>query len=166
MSEPVLVALGSNLGESAALLHQAAVALHPLKASSVYCSEPAYLIEQPSFLNAVVQVDLDRLEPGPASLFQRARFLLHRLQAMEVAAGRASAHPKNGARCLDLDILDVPGLCSKDPELRLPHPLLLERDFVVTPLLEICPAYILADGRPVSPEGVKYGRVTAKLGAL
>jgi dihydropteroate synthase len=57
-----------------------------------------------------------------------------------------------------LDILDYQGYLSDHELLTLPHPLLLERDFVVKPLLEILPNHELANGKAVTTEGVKYGK--------
>lgn len=114
--------------------------------SSFYESEPAYLEDQDTFVNAVVLVRTG-LPP---------RELLSYLHAIENSLGRVRT-VKNGPRTLDLDILDYQCYASDDEELALPHPLLLERDFVVRPLLEICPRHVLSDGREVTFDGVRVG---------
>ncbi len=115
--------------------------------SSYYESEPAYLEDQDLFVNAVV---LLRTGLPPQEL-------LTYLQAIENSLGRVRTQ-KNGPRTCDLDILDYQGYVSDLEVLTLPHPLLLERDFVVKPLLELLPQHELANGKAVTDEGVKYGK--------
>lgn len=115
--------------------------------SSYYESEPAYLEDQDLFVNAVV---LLRTGLPPQEL-------LTYLQAIENSLGRVRTQ-KNGPRTCDLDILDYQGYVSDLEMLTLPHPLLLERDFVVKPLLELLPQHELANGKAVTDEGVKYGK--------
>lgn len=115
--------------------------------SSYYESEPAYFEDQDLFVNAVV---LLRTGLPPQEL-------LGYLQAIENSLGRVRTQ-KNGPRTCDLDILDYQGYVSDLEVLTLPHPLLLERDFVVKPLLDLLPQHELANGTPVTEEGVKYGK--------
>lgn len=115
--------------------------------SSYYESEPAYFEDQDLFVNAVV---LLRTGLPPQEL-------LTYLQAIEDSLGRVRTQ-KNGPRTCDLDILDYQGYVSDLEVLTLPHPLLLERDFVVKPLLELLPHHELANGKPVTDEGVRYGK--------
>jgi dihydropteroate synthase len=115
--------------------------------SSYYESEPAYFEDQDLFVNAVV---LLRTGLPPQEL-------LTYLQAIENSLGRVRTQ-KNGPRTCDLDILDYQGYVSDLEALTLPHPLLLERDFVVKPLLELLPRHELANGKAVSDEGVRYGK--------
>jgi 16S rRNA (cytidine1402-2'-O)-methyltransferase len=118
--------------------------------SPSYRSEPAYLSDQAEFCNAVLLAELAR-DLDPLSL-------LHELQAVEQEFGRVRTTP-NGPRTLDVDIIDIEGVTSTDPQLLLPHPLALERDFVVTPLLDVSPGHVLADGAPVTREAITCGRV-------
>ena len=67
---------------------------------------------------------------------------------------------ENGPRTLDLDIIDYQMYVVDAEELTLPHPRVCERDFVVKPLLELLPHHVLADGTPVTEEGVKFGKAT------
>ncbi|WP_251197461.1 dihydropteroate synthase [Anaerotardibacter muris] len=115
--------------------------------SSYYESEPAYFEDQDLFVNAVV---LMRTGLPPQEL-------LGYLQAIENSLGRVRTQ-KNGPRTCDLDILDYQGYVSDLEVLTLPHPLLLERDFVVKPLLELLPKHELANGEAVTEEQVRYGK--------
>lgn len=115
--------------------------------ASYYESEPAYFEDQDLFVNTVV---LMRTGLPPQEL-------LNYLQAIENSLGRVRTQ-KNGPRTCDLDILDYQGYVSDLEVLTLPHPLLLERDFVVKPLLELLPHHELANGVPVTPDNVKYGK--------
>lgn len=115
--------------------------------SSYYESEPAYFEDQDLFVNTVV---LMRTGLPPQEL-------LTYLQAIENSLGRVRTQ-KNGARTCDLDILDYQGYVSDLEVLTLPHPLLLERDFVVKPLLELLPHHELANGVSVTLDNVKYGK--------
>lgn len=115
--------------------------------SSYYESEPAYFEDQDLFVNTVV---LMRTGLPPQEL-------LTYLQAIENSLGRVRTQ-KNGPRTCDLDILDYQDYVSDLEVLTLPHPLLLERDFVVKPLLELLPHHELANGVSVTLDNVKYGK--------
>lgn len=115
--------------------------------ASYYESEPAYFEDQDLFVNTVV---LMRTGLPPQEL-------LTYLQAIENSLGRVRTQ-KNGPRTCDLDILDYQGYVSDLEVLTLPHPLLLERDFVVKPLLELLPHHELANGVTVTSDNVKYGK--------
>ena len=150
------VALVANPGEERAgkiaMLNQAIadMALLPdtqiVDISSYYESAPAYKLDQEDFVNAVALV---RTGLAP-------RDLLKYLQAIEDSLGRVRVEA-NGPRTCDLDILDYQLYVSNDEVLTLPHPRILERDFVVKPLLEILPHHILADGTAVVPDHVTVG---------
>jgi 2-amino-4-hydroxy-6-hydroxymethyldihydropteridine diphosphokinase len=157
----VYIALGSNVGGRMANL---AIALRELEAlpgvtivatSRVYESEPWGGVEQPSYANAVVAVDC---EPGPLSLLRGCK-------AIERSMGREPG-VRFGPRTIDLDILLFGDVTVDTPELEIPHPRMLERDFVVTPLLEIAPDITLPDGSAVDPGLAVEGRVTGVLGRL
>ena len=114
--------------------------------SSFYESEPAYYEDQEDFVNAVLELRTG-LPP---------RELLRYLHAIEDSLGRVRT-VANGPRTLDLDILDYQCYASDDEELVLPHPRILERDFVVQPLLEIMPHHVLSDGTEVTSDAVSVG---------
>jgi 2-amino-4-hydroxy-6-hydroxymethyldihydropteridine diphosphokinase len=155
------IGIGSNEGDRVLNLAQAIEALseipetHVERASHAYETEPAYVADQPPFANAAVEVstDLD------------ADQLLRYLQNIESEMGRVRAD-KNGPRVIDLDILTFGEDELVSDELTIPHPGLLERDFVVTPLLEIAPRLHLPDGTKVRHEGATIGLVVDDLGPI
>lgn len=83
--------------------------------------------------------------------------LLGYLHAVENSLGRVR-EVRNGPRTCDLDILDYQLYVVDADVLTLPHPRLLERDFVVQPLLELLPGHVLANDVPVSVDGVTVGK--------
>lgn len=117
--------------------------------SSFYESEPAYVENQAAFINAVV---LMRTSLAP-------RDVLRYIHGIEDSLGRVR-EVRNGPRTCDIDILDYQLYVANDEELTLPHPRILERDFVVKPLLEILPKHVLADETPVTTENVTLGWAT------
>lgn len=153
-SHRAIIALGSNMGNSCGHLDDAlaSLRLNPdvwVGAVSEYVtSEPAYLEAQAPFVNAVALIQTT-LTPHE---------LLHMHQSLEAEHGRVRS-VENGPRPLDLDIIDYEGVVCADEELDLPHPLALERDFVVTPLLDIMPSCELANGIAVTRDKVTVGQV-------
>lgn len=154
-SHRAVLGLGSNMGNASGHIDKAIEDLRHnpaiwVGAVSRYVeSEPAYMTAQAPFVNAiaVVQTTLDPYE------------LLDALHELEANQGRTRTIA-NGPRTLDLDIVDYEGVQSDDKVLVLPHPLALERDFVVTPLLDTLPGYVLANGVPVTRDGISVGRVS------
>lgn len=154
-SHRVIIGLGSNMGNSCGHIDDAltSLRLNPdiwIGAVSEYVmSKPAYMEAQAPFVNAVAAIQTT-LSP---------RELLRVLHGLEDEHGRVRG-VENGPRPLDLDIIDYSGVVCADEELDLPHPLALERDFVVTPLLDIMPGYVLANGVAVTHGDVMVGKVT------
>ncbi|MDR2637973.1 MAG: 2-amino-4-hydroxy-6-hydroxymethyldihydropteridine diphosphokinase [Zoogloeaceae bacterium] len=136
------VALGANLGEACRTVRNALAALDGLPrtrllaASSLYRTAPVGFPAQPDFINAVAALDT-ALPPLD---------LLAALQAEEAAQGRRRSIP-NAPRTLDLDLLLYADLVMRAPALRLPHPRLHLRAFVLVPLAEIAPAGLDIPGR-------------------
>lgn len=121
--------LGSSLGDSRQLLCAAIAELRllgRLQVSSLYASIPMGPQDQPDYLNAVACVETD-LQPYE---------LLAQLQSIEQAAGRQRLR-RWGERTLDLDILLMQGVQMSAPDLVIPHVGLMQRSFVVQPLLEL-----------------------------
>ena len=133
-----VIALGSNLAEPARQVRAALSALeaHPQiqieKISSLYVTAPVGYDDQPDFVNAVcsVRTSLDGVS------------LLAVLNRIEADFGRERTF-RNAPRTLDLDIIDFDGIFSDDPHLTLPHPRAHERSFVMKPLAEILPDFVL-----------------------
>jgi 2-amino-4-hydroxy-6-hydroxymethyldihydropteridine diphosphokinase len=135
------VALGSNLGDSIALVRRAtarleALSLKPLLRSSLWKSEPINCPPgSPPFTNAVVGL-LPRSAESPDSL-------LEKLQALESEFGRRSKHVLNEPRPLDLDLIAFGSQTRTAGSLILPHPRAHLRRFVLQPLSEIAPGLVL-----------------------
>jgi 2-amino-4-hydroxy-6-hydroxymethyldihydropteridine diphosphokinase len=131
----IYLALGANLGDRVASLRNAierlrdAVAVERL--SSVYETEPAYLLDQPRFLNMALR--------GHTALDPHA--LLAFLKRIERDMGRI-AGPRYGPRVIDLDILLYDSLALATADLIIPHPRMAERPFVLAPLAEIAPELV------------------------
>ncbi len=144
------VGLGSNLADPHAQLRRAVQALADLAGSrlcavsGVYRSAAIGPGRQPDYLNAAA-----RLETALAPLA-----LLDALQAIEAHQGRVR-EVRWGPRTLDLDLLLYGDLELDHPRLRLPHPRLAERDFVLLPLAE------LAEPEMLLPGGVELGTLAA-----
>lgn len=132
---PVVIGLGSNLGDREANLERGLQLLSEAvrweRVSTFLESAPMYETNQPAFLNAVAKGETAM---GPIALFRM-------LKAVEQAVGRTPG-PRYGPRVLDLDLIQY-----GDLELRsdvaeglvVPHPHARERDFVMTPWREIDP---------------------------
>ena len=133
---PAYVGLGSNLGEPRKNVLEACARLQALPttrlvlSSPLYSSRPLGPIAQPDFVNAVAGI-LTQLEPRP---------LLDAMRAIESALGRPPQHEHWGPRVIDLDLLSYARETRSDPELTLPHPGVVERNFVLYPLADIAPA--------------------------
>jgi 2-amino-4-hydroxy-6-hydroxymethyldihydropteridine diphosphokinase len=157
----VFIGLGSNLGDrvgaiSDALRELAATpGVHVLGVSHAYESEPWGVTDQPRFANAAARLDVR----GEADAF------LVVLKGIEQRLGRVPGE-RFGPRAIDLDLLLFGDEEWDSPELVLPHPRMLERDFVVTPLLEIAPQATLPDGTPVTRLHATAGPVTGDLGPV
>jgi 2-amino-4-hydroxy-6-hydroxymethyldihydropteridine diphosphokinase len=129
----VFLGLGSNLGDRkqnllAALDELRRLADSPVKASSFYDTAPAGYREQNRFLNAAVRLDT-ALAPEQ---------LLAATQAIEKKLGRTPSF-KWGPRVIDIDILAYGAKIIDTENLRIPHPELPSRKFVLEPLCDIAP---------------------------
>jgi 2-amino-4-hydroxy-6-hydroxymethyldihydropteridine diphosphokinase len=130
------IALGSNLGDRERTLHSAIAALRQLGSvnatSSFYETAPVGLLEQPDFLNAVVEL---RTALPPQELMAA-------LLRTEQRHGRdRSASVPKGPRTLDLDLLSYGDVVMETPTLTLPHASLADRRFVLVPLAETAPQW-------------------------
>jgi 2-amino-4-hydroxy-6-hydroxymethyldihydropteridine diphosphokinase len=128
------LALGSNIGdreknlrEAIRLIGESGIRIANL--SSIYETEPVDYLDQPWFLNAVLEAQTDL----PATQ------LLGTLRNIESQMGSKKAFAK-GPRLIDLDILLYGNDTIATPHLQIPHPRMLLRNFVLAPLAEIAPA--------------------------
>jgi len=132
---PAYIGVGSNLSDPHAQVFAACarVARLPLTrvvlTSRLYGSRPFGPIAQPDFVNAVVGA-LTQLDPVA---------LLAALRAIETAMGRPEQHERWGPRVIDLDLLSFASERRASAALTLPHPRIVERNFVLYPLAEIAP---------------------------
>ena len=130
----VFLGLGSNVGERQKFLNRAAQELKKLRdtklvwVSSVYETDPVGKTDQAKFLNAALEVET-ALPP---------KELHSELKSIEQRMGRTKGE-RWGPREIDLDILLYDGLVFSDNELRVPHPEMEGRKFVLVPLNEIAP---------------------------
>ncbi|AJI79819.1 MULTISPECIES: 2-amino-4-hydroxy-6-hydroxymethyldihydropteridine diphosphokinase [Corynebacterium] len=134
-----VLSIGSNMEDRRALLQTVfdEFADETVAASPVYATPPWGVTDQGDFLNAVLIVDVDCT---PLELLRRG-------QKLEEAAERVRVR-RWGPRTLDVDIVQIDGVTSDDPELTLPHPYAHERAFVLVPWLAADPDAAL-DGTPV-----------------
>jgi 2-amino-4-hydroxy-6-hydroxymethyldihydropteridine diphosphokinase len=140
-AEMAFIALGSNLGDSAAIIERAIERLQslsatPLLRSSLYRTMPVDCpAGSPPFVNAVAG-----LRPISGETPQS---LLRRLQKLEEEFGRRRGKIRNEPRALDLDLIAFGSRIVDTPELLLPHPRAHLRRFVLEPLNEIAPDFVL-----------------------
>ena len=130
------VALGSNLGDKEANLRRALELLiergvEIVKTSTFISTDPYGVTDQPQFLNGVCEVRTS-LEPLE---------LLHTLLDIEQEMGRVRLRHW-GERNIDLDLLLYEDVVMDTPQLKLPHPDMQNRDFVLLPLAEIAPELV------------------------
>lgn len=127
----VWLALGGNLGDRAAYLaatrdQLARHGIAVVRSSTVQETEPVGVLEQPRFLNQVLEVETE-LEPLP---------LLATIKRLEVEVGRRERQ-RWGPREIDIDILRYDERKVDEPGLTIPHPELPNRPFLQTLLAEI-----------------------------
>ena len=150
--QPAYIGIGSNLSDPRAQVMQARWHLAQLSrtrvilTSHLYGSRPFGPIAQPDFVNAVAGV-LTQLDSAA---------LLEGLHAIEAAMGRPVRHERWGPRVIDLDLLAYGCERRMEEALMLPHPGIVERNFVLYPLAEIAPDLELPG----------LGRVAGLAGAL
>ncbi len=161
------VAVGSNLGHRCDNIRAARdmIAEIPLtcvsNCSRIYESEPAYETRQDAFANAVIEI---KTELAPL-------VLLDELQKIELELGRDRSKKAkvNGPRTIDLDLLWMDGEIHGGKKLRLPHPLIGERDFVLVPLEDLMhdPArFFRYNGVEVKEPEDRVGHIVGELGRM
>ncbi|ADY54588.1 2-amino-4-hydroxy-6-hydroxymethyldihydropteridine pyrophosphokinase [Syntrophobotulus glycolicus DSM 8271] len=134
--------LGSNLGDRRSYLKKAVRMLKErsgitmIQESGVYESEPWGELGQNKFLNQVIEIETS----------SRPEELLSQCQKIEAALGRErSVHW--GPRTIDIDLLLLENVRIDSAHLKIPHPYLEQRNFVLIPLKEIAPNLVLPSGK-------------------
>ncbi|MEZ5541730.1 MAG: 2-amino-4-hydroxy-6-hydroxymethyldihydropteridine diphosphokinase [Pseudomonadota bacterium] len=133
MTERAYIGIGSNQDDPVAQVQAAFSALAELPDtvlvanSALYASRPMGPQDQPDFVNAAAALDTGLAAPA----------LLAAMQVIEARQGRRRGAARWGPRSLDLDLLLYGSAVIDVPGLRVPHPGLHERDFVIIPLAEI-----------------------------
>ena len=131
----VFLGIGTNLGDRERNLQDALAVLSQkmviLKESSIYQTAPWGYLDQPAFLNQVIEAQTDL---SPLNL-------LGFLKDTEKVLGR-QANFRYGPRLIDLDILFYGNRIIQTPRLQIPHPRIAQRAFVLVPLAEIAPDFV------------------------
>ncbi len=135
MTNIIHLAVGTNLGNREQNLQDALKYLPPqvdiTAISQLYETAPAYVLDQPAFLNIALK--------GTTSLLPVE--LLTYLKEIEADIGREKSF-RFGPRKIDLDIIFFNDLVLDIPNLQIPHPKLHERGFVLRPLVDLDPLFI------------------------
>lgn len=147
-----LLSLGSNIGNRDANLADAITRLasHPhvslLKRSSTYCTAPVGPVAQDDFYNLAILIETD-LDPDA---------LMQLCLDTEAAMGRDRKNAiRWGPRLIDIDVILFENLKIKSDHIELPHPRFRERAFVLVPMAEIAPDWIV--------DGERLDALAAKL---
>jgi 2-amino-4-hydroxy-6-hydroxymethyldihydropteridine diphosphokinase len=147
------LALGSNLGDRLEMLQRAVDLLADVdgilvvRSSRVFETAPVGP-PQPDYLNAVIEIETSL---GPSELLESC-------QGVERALGR-ERRERWGARTIDVDVLTYDAIEVDEPDLRIPHPRMRERAFVLVPLGELDPDPPLPGGRRLADVRLPPGDV-------
>jgi 2-amino-4-hydroxy-6-hydroxymethyldihydropteridine diphosphokinase len=141
-----LLAFGGNVGDVRATFDRAVAMLceggevRVLARSADYRTPPWGVTDQPAFVNCCLRIDMSLTPRG----------LLTRSQSVETALGRNRAKEQRwGPRTIDIDLIAYDDVRCAEADLTLPHPRALERAFVLVPLAEIAPNWVI-DGITVA----------------
>ena len=131
------IGFGGNIGDTRQLITDAIVCLAlrselQIVAKSCFYQSAPVEASGNDYINAVIEIETELSPYG----------LLHVCQAIELEFGRERPYI-NAPRTLDLDVLSYEGVTQNETELILPHPRIIERSFVLLPLLEIAPDLFL-----------------------
>jgi 2-amino-4-hydroxy-6-hydroxymethyldihydropteridine diphosphokinase len=137
MPHQVYIGIGSNLGNKRENYREALERIAKLpktriiKESSVYESQP-HGDSKEWYINGVIEIETE-LKP---------ELLLNKFKNIERAMGRKKVRKKWGARIIDIDILLYDSLVMNKKSLKIPHPEMHQRKFVLIPLSELAPQVI------------------------
>ena len=137
----VYLSIGTNIGNRMENIKKVLYSIYKsdifniLEVSSIYETEPMYVENQDKFYNLIVKSAVkNSIDPF---------VILGHVKSIEYEMGREKQSVKNGPRIIDIDILSVDDIKINSDILKLPHPGLGERNFVLIPLSEIAPEYEL-----------------------
>jgi 2-amino-4-hydroxy-6-hydroxymethyldihydropteridine diphosphokinase len=133
----VFLGLGTNLGDKELNLEKAVAGIEEfigkvIRTSSIYETEPWGFITDEKFLNLVVKAETE-LKPLQ---------LLDEIHKIESASGRVRGEVQYSPRVIDIDILLYENMIIAEDNLKVPHPLMKDRKFVLIPLCEIEPGMV------------------------
>jgi len=137
--ETVYLSLGGNMGDTRTIFHKAIRLIESriglcVKKSHLYQTEPWGFSSDKLFLNQVLAVET-RLEPVS---------ILKQCLQIEAELGRTRSGKGYESRIIDIDILFIGNKIIDQPDLKVPHPLIAKRNFVLKPMCEIAPDFIHA----------------------
>ena len=146
----VYLGLGSNLGDKEGNIRKAVTMINEqigsvVRQSALFFSEPWGFESENQFVNTAILVSTTLT---PHQLLKATQRIEHLLGKTEAHATERKSQTTYHDRPIDIDILLYDDLHINDPELKIPHPLMQERDFVMIPLREICNAITYADPEP------------------
>lgn len=132
----VYVAFGSNIGDRYEAISDALKLIEEngmkiVRKSNIYETEPYGYVDQPPFVNGAIEVETNL----------DCRQVLRILLDIEIQIGRVRLF-KWGPRIIDLDIILFNNEVYNEEDLKVPHPDMQNRDFVLKPLNDICPDYV------------------------
>ena len=139
MTHQVYLGLGSNLGDKAEQIHKAISLIGErvgsvLRQSSLIETEPWGFESENRFLNGVI---LCETQLTPREVLKATQKIERELGKRRQHATRRSQRSMYSDRPIDIDILLYDDLVVDEPDLKIPHPLMHQRDFVMIPLNEI-----------------------------
>ncbi|HWK67075.1 MAG TPA: 2-amino-4-hydroxy-6-hydroxymethyldihydropteridine diphosphokinase [Rhizobiaceae bacterium] len=146
------LSLGGNLGEPAKAMGAALRMLDTdpmtrvVAVSSLYRTPPWGKLDQPDFLNAAAEIATRRTPHSLLDLCLKTELALKRVRK-----------ERWGPRIVDIDVLAFDDLSLHEPGLELPHPRMLERAFVLVPLAEIAPSFVM-EGKTIAEHAAAIDR--------
>ena len=146
----VYLGLGSNLGDKEENIRKAITLINEqigtvVRQSALFYSEPWGFESENQFVNAAICVNTTLTPHQVLKANKRIERLLGKTEAHATERKYQTTYHD---RPIDIDVLLYDDLHINEPELKIPHPLMQERDFVMIPLREICDAITYADPEP------------------
>lgn len=158
LAKTAYLGLGSNVGDRRENLHTAVRLVasdqhcRVTAVSALYLTKPVGFVDQGDFLNAVIEV----------RTALSARDLLRLCRSIEERLGRQRTF-RWGPRVIDIDILSYDAGTIDEEELVVPHPMMMERAFVLVPLAEIAPELALPGGMTAREAAERIGQEGVEL---